>query len=138
MEKEAKQIIVIRKDLNMRKGKMISQGAHASMAVFFNLIKSQNGVKQNDETSFSYSFSSDSKAIFNFINYRFKKITVYVNSLDEMLELEKKAKDAKLLSALITDAGLTEFNGVPTITALAIGPAFNEELDPITKDLPLL
>jgi PTH2 family peptidyl-tRNA hydrolase len=138
MEKEAKQIIVIRKDLNMRKGKMISQGAHASMAVFFNLIKSQNGVKQNDETSFSYSFSSDSKAIFNFINYRFKKITVYVNSLEEMLELERKAKEAKLLSALITDAGLTEFNGVPTITALAIGPAFNDELDPITKDLPLL
>ena len=50
MEKEAKQIIVIRKDLNMRKGKMISQGAHASMAVFFNLIKSQNGVVKNDES----------------------------------------------------------------------------------------
>lgn len=137
MEKEAKQIIVIRKDLNMRKGKMISQGAHASMAVFFNLIKSQNGVVKNDE-SISYTFSSSNQAIFNFINYRFKKITVYVNSLEEMLELEKKAKEANLLNALITDAGLTEFNGVPTITALAIGPAFNEELDPITKDLPLL
>lgn len=30
-----KQVIVIRKDLNMRKGKMIAQGAHASMKVFF-------------------------------------------------------------------------------------------------------
>ena len=27
-----KQVIVLRKDLNMRKGKMVAQGAHASMA----------------------------------------------------------------------------------------------------------
>ena len=30
---QTKQVIVIRKDLNMRKGKMIAQGAHASMKV---------------------------------------------------------------------------------------------------------
>ncbi len=28
---EHKQVIVLRKDLNMRKGKMVAQGAHASM-----------------------------------------------------------------------------------------------------------
>lgn len=31
---DAKQVIVMRKDLNMRKGKMIAQGAHASLKVF--------------------------------------------------------------------------------------------------------
>lgn len=31
--KKVKQVIVIRKDLNMRAGKMVSQGAHASLAV---------------------------------------------------------------------------------------------------------
>ena len=30
---EHKQMIVLRKDLNMRKGKMIAQGAHASLKV---------------------------------------------------------------------------------------------------------
>jgi len=34
---EVKQVIVLRKDLQMRKGKMIAQGAHASMKVFFDL-----------------------------------------------------------------------------------------------------
>ena len=33
MERTAKQVIVMRKDLGMRKGKMIAQGAHASMKV---------------------------------------------------------------------------------------------------------
>ena len=31
--KQAKQVIVMRKDLGMRKGKMIAQGAHASLKV---------------------------------------------------------------------------------------------------------
>ena len=34
-----KQVIVIRKDLNMRKGKMVAQGAHASMAAILNLAR---------------------------------------------------------------------------------------------------
>ena len=33
-----KQVIVLRKDLNMRKGKMISQGAHSSIGVIFNYM----------------------------------------------------------------------------------------------------
>ena len=32
-ERRAKQVIVMRKDLNMRKSKMIAQGAHGSMKV---------------------------------------------------------------------------------------------------------
>ena len=42
------------------------------------------------------------------------------------------------MCALIQDAGLTEFNGIPTYTALSIGPEFEETLDPHTKHLPLL
>jgi peptidyl-tRNA hydrolase len=32
MKGERKQVIVLRKDLGMRKGKMVAQGAHASLA----------------------------------------------------------------------------------------------------------
>jgi PTH2 family peptidyl-tRNA hydrolase len=35
---DVKQVIIIRKDLNMRKGKMIAQGNHASMGVIFNYM----------------------------------------------------------------------------------------------------
>jgi PTH2 family peptidyl-tRNA hydrolase len=46
--------------------------------------------------------------------------------------------DAGLITALIQDAGLTEFGGVPTYTALAIGPDIDTKIDELTKDLPLL
>ena len=41
-----------------------------------------------------------------------------------------------LAAHLIEDAGLTEF-GVPTRTALAIGPDRAETIDPVTRDLKL-
>lgn len=43
-----------------------------------------------------------------------------------------------VLIELITDAGLTEFNGVSTRTCLAIGPDTPERLAPITDDPRLL
>ena len=39
-----KQVIVLRKDLNMRKGKMVAQGAHASMKVFFDRFHSSTRI----------------------------------------------------------------------------------------------
>jgi len=35
-----KQVIVVRKDLNMRKGKIAAQASHASLKVFFDRMKS--------------------------------------------------------------------------------------------------
>jgi peptidyl-tRNA hydrolase, PTH2 family len=69
---------------------------------------------------------------------RFKKICVSVNSEAELLELHRRAVEGGLLAALIKDAGLTEFDGVPTYTALAIGPDVDEKIDPLTGALPLL
>ena len=40
--------------------------------------------------------------------------------------------------SLIEDAGLTEFNGEKTITAIAIGAASSERIDKLTKNLKLL
>lgn len=67
----------------------------------------------------------------------FTKICVYVNSEEELLEVYNKACEANLPAELITDSGLTEFNGVPTLTCLAVGPASKESLEPITGHLPL-
>jgi len=126
-----KQVIVIRKDLNMRKGKMIAQGAHASMAVFFNRIYDpmpyDNFIK----------IHIDSKEL-EWIQGIFTKICVSVDSKEALLGVYQKALDSELPTALITDNGKTEFNGIPTETAVAIGPADSKIIDVITGHLKLL
>lgn len=123
-----KQMIILRKDLNMRKGKMVAQGAHASMSVFLQCMEKdgENLIFKMDERSEPW------------LTGRFKKICVSVNSEEELLNLYQKAKDQGILCSLIQDAGLTEFGGVPTYTAIAIGPDTNERIESLTGHLPLL
>lgn len=136
---DPKQVIVLRKDLNMRKGKMCAQAAHASMAVLLNLGRVELAA-DTDPINEEYDFviRLDHDALFKWIKGAFKKITVSVDTEVELLEIYSKAKDAGLLCSIIKDNGLTEFGGVPTLTAVAIGPAFPEEIDPITSHLKLL
>jgi peptidyl-tRNA hydrolase, PTH2 family len=56
---------------------------------------------------------------------------------DEIRERHQRALDAGLRSHLITDSGRTEFGGMPTITALAIGPDQADAIDLITGDLTI-
>ena len=65
------------------------------------------------------------------------KICLQIHSEEELLELHQKALSANLEANFITDAGRTEFNGVPTKTCLAIGPNKAEDIDKITKHLKL-
>lgn len=139
-----KQIIIIRKDLNMRKGKMVAQGAHASMAVLTNLLETKSVPSDfhEDMSGEEGLFLSEDNFGFNvlkqWLDGKFTKICVSVNSEQELIEVYNKAKEARILCSLIQDAGLTEFGGVPTYTAVAIGPDLPEFIDPITKHLPLL
>lgn len=128
MKNDTKQVIILRKDLKMRKGKMIAQGAHASMKVFFDIGMVTRGVL-NIELD---------EAMQEWVNGLFTKICVGANSEEELLELYATAQSIGLPCSLIQDAGLTEFDGVPTYTAVAIGPARNEEVDEVTKHLSLL
>ena len=125
-----KQVIVMRKDLNMRKGKMIAQGSHASMKVFFDRIEycDHGEMKLNKITP----------AMELWIEGIFTKICVSVNSEVELLDIYKKAQDENLPVALIEDCGLTEFKGMATKTCLAIGPDDSNKIDKITGHLPLL
>lgn len=125
---EHKQTIVLRKDLNMRKGKMVAQGAHASMRAVLQLGRREG-------TSFVIPLDERSEP---WLTGRFKKICVSVDSEAELVALYEKAQTAGLVAALIRDAGLTEFGGVPTLTALAVGPDREERVDQITGHLPLL
>jgi PTH2 family peptidyl-tRNA hydrolase len=124
-----KQVIIVRKDLNMRKGKMVAQGAHASLAAILNQMPTVDGVKFLD---------LNDKRVGPWVTGMFKKICVSVNSEQELLDLHKAAVEAKIINSLIQDSGLTEFGGIPTYTTVAIGPDFEEKIDAITKHLPLL
>lgn len=127
-----KQVIVIRKDLNMRKGKMVAQGGHSVGKVFFDLMHwTENG-------DFVLPAKYITEAMKAWLTDKFTKICVSVNSEAELLEVYNKAKEKGLVCSLITDAGLTEFGGVATNTCCAIGPAWEEEVNEITGKLQLL
>lgn len=123
-----KQVIVIRKDLNMRRGKEIAQGSHASIAFLSNIVR---------RSLSSGLFPVLSLAEGEWIDTRFTKICLQVESESELLDIQKKALEANLVVHLITDAGLTEFDGIPTNTCLAIGPDYSEKIDPVTSHLKL-
>jgi PTH2 family peptidyl-tRNA hydrolase len=132
-----KQVIVMRKDLGMRKGKMIAQGAHASIAWLTRRLSYDGALDKDkkEEKAIYLAFLTPEEQAW--ITDRFTKICVYVESEEALLSVYEKAKEAGLTVNLIMDAGLTEFKE-PTRTCLAIGPHEAEKIDEITGELPLL
>lgn len=122
----------MRKDLNMRKGKMVAQGSHASIAFLTNRMKKNI---TNPEALWWVNLSQAQK---EWINGSFFKVCVGVDTEQELLDILEKARTLGVDVNLITDQGHTEFNGVPTNTCLALGPDYSSKLDPITGHLKLL
>lgn len=135
MSENVKQVIIFRKDLNVRKGKAMSQSAHASMKVFLDLCGKDNEMYFKKSYTFLYS-KNDPWDIW--LNGLFTKVVVSCDSEQELVNIYQQAKDKGLPCSLIVDAGLTEFNGIPTKTCVAIGPAYSDDIDPITGHLKLL
>ncbi len=125
-----KQVIVMRKDLNMRKGKMIAQGAHASIAFLTRQATIEGSVLQTT--------LRNPEEVAEWMAKGFTKICLYVNSEEELDHVYQQAVQSGLNASLIIDSGLTEFGGIPTKTCCAIGPNLNGEIDRITKELKLL
>jgi PTH2 family peptidyl-tRNA hydrolase len=122
----------MRTDLNMRRGKQISQGCHASMKVILD-----NFVKRDGIVPYELSLPITSPQ-YIWLNNSFTKICLQVDSEAQLDELYEKALQAKIPAAMIIDNGKTEFNGIPTKTAVAIGPHWSDEIDIITGHLKLL
>lgn len=137
---KAKQVIVMRTDLRnskgqkIRTGKLIAQGCHASLGA---LLKCFRKYTTSDETTvYNTEFGKDC-VMESWLNGVFTKVCVSVDSEEELLAIYESIPD-QIPKALITDAGLTEFNGVPTITCFGVGPWVSEELDEYTGKLKLL
>lgn len=123
-----KQVIVMRHDLKMRRGKQIAQGAHASMAFLTRRLQSRSSICIDD-------FSPNEQT---WIMGSFAKVCVRCNSEEELVAIHDKAVAMGLEVHLITDSGRTEFQGQPTRTCLAIGPEDATKIDQVTGHLELL
>ena len=141
-ENNVKQVIVFRKDLlkgehAIRKGKFAAQCCHASLGAllkFFNRKHINNGGYWKLNVEFS-----DNGVLDKWLNGIFTKICLYVENDDELVALYNKiTNESDIPCVLITDAGNTEFHGVPTHTCIGIGPYWSDEIDEYTKDLKLL
>jgi len=110
-----KQVILVRQDLKLPKGKMAAQASHASVEAVL---------------------KSDTLIVEEWRSEGMKKSVLKVKDEKELLEFKKKAGMAKLKNALIRDAGRT-FLKKPTITCLGIGPAEEDKIDKITGTLHL-
>lgn len=108
-----KQVILIRKDLNLSKGKIAAQAAHAAVEAVL---------------------KTDKKLVQAWRNEGMKKIALKVETETELKEYLQKANNAGIVTALITDAGHTEI-APGTVTCLGIGPEKESSIDEITSQL---
>ena len=116
---EIKQVIVVRVDLKMGKGKLAAQVAHAALAA----AEESSGMRG----SWYSEWKQQGQA----------KVVVKGTGEDELQELFKKARALGLPSSLIQDAGRTQLDP-GTVTCLGIGPAPAELIDRVTGKLKLL
>ena len=130
----AKQVIVIRKDLKMRRGKEIAQGAHAAMAFLTERLRRGTRYLLSREVSVTVPLSLPER---EWVDGIFTKVCVRVDSEQALLDIERRAKEVGVICHIITDSGLTEFQGQPTMTCLAVGPDEDEKIDRVTGHLEL-
>lgn len=141
MEYRSKQMLIVRRDLKMRKGKIAAQASHAAVEAVLKAILNEGRAGQLRTTSEGWVYldapEGEESPLTDWFRYGMAKICVYVDSEEELLELNRRAGEAGVTTALIRDAGMTEFHGQPTYTALAFEPLAAERADELTGGLPL-
>tara|TARA_Y100000310_G_C20676795_1_gene813561 strand:+ start:543 stop:887 length:345 start_codon:yes stop_codon:yes gene_type:complete len=111
-----KQVILVREDLKLPKGKLAAQVAHATIAATNN---------------------SNQTILKKWMQEGMKKIVLKVKDENELLDYQNKAKSEKLVASLITDAGHTIVEP-GTVTCLGIGPDEDSKIDKVTSKLKML
>ena len=113
-----KQVIIVRNDLKLGKGKIAAQASHAAVSSFLKTEK-----KDPDASS-------------NWLLEGQKKVVLKIDTKEELLSLFEEIKNI-FPCALIKDAGLTQLSK-PDITCLGIGPIREDKIDRFTKKYKLL
>lgn len=137
---QAKMMIVMRRDLKMRKGKIAAQAGHACIEAVLMALKKEDRLGDLEMTPEGMILKTEENSatpLSDWFRYGCAKVCVYVNSEEELMEISAKAQEKGILCAVITDAGMTEFHGVPTKTCLAFEPLPVEIANELTGRLPL-
>ena len=116
---ERKLVIAVRGDLNLPRGKLAAQVAHAA-------VRCALRAQKHDRREFRAWFDEGQR-----------KVTVRVPDEAALHALQANARETGLTTALVRDAGRTEL-AAGTVTCLGLGPADEAELDPLTGGLSLL
>ena len=124
-----KQLIIVRKDLGMNKGKLAAQAAHASMGALFSIAQ-----RNKEYLVIDYMNNEIAR---EWINGPFAKVVLSVRSEEELLACFNLAQSHGLPCSYIVDSGATVFNGKKTPTCIGVGPAKSDELDALYGHLPL-
>jgi len=125
----SKQVLVMKKfPKGLRHGKYVAQGSHASVGALLSI-----GSMVDDK----FVIPLTDPFVKEWIVGNFRKVAVYVDTDEQLVEIYKEAQKAGLPCSIIKDSGLTEFNGVPTLTAVGIGPGNEDEINKITGHLKL-
>ncbi len=111
-----KQVMVVRTDLKMGKGKIAAQCCHGSIG--------------------AYKKTSPSK-IKKWENEAYAKVICKVSSVEELLNLKNEAEKKNISNFLVVDAGRTQIPS-STVTVLGLGPEEDEIIDKVTGNLKLL
>lgn len=137
---QSKMMIVMRRDLKMRKGKIAAQAGHAAIEAILTALKKEERLQDLVMTEEGMALKTDDpheSPLCEWFHFGCAKICVYVDSEEELLAIAEKAKEKNIIAAVITDAGMTEFHGVPTKTCLALEPLPSDIANELTGHLPL-
>ena len=113
-----KQVIVVRTDLDMGKGKIAAQVGHAC-------VLGAEYVRKSKPEWFSEWWKGQ------------EKIVLKVSNLKELEQVKLGAIEIGVPWSEVTDAGHTQI-APGTVTCISLGPAPEEKIDKITGDLKLM
>ena len=122
MRHQMKQAIVLRRDLQMGRGKAAAQAAHAACDAVVQIVNGGN--------------RQWSEWLREWLSQGQKKVVLRVESEDELNKVYSEAVSLGLPTSIIEDAGLTQLPP-GTKTAVAVGPAPSELVDTVTGKLKL-
>jgi PTH2 family peptidyl-tRNA hydrolase len=115
---EVKQVIIVRADIEMGRGKAAAQAGHAAVSSYLETLRAHKDVAQE------------------WLQSGQRKIVLKVDGEEALVKFYEAFKFKKIPCALVSDAGLTQLPP-GTKTALGVGPWKSEEIDILTRGLKL-